>query len=217
SADKVRAAIAAKRPVPVKSNENSAGGTVNLSVVDSRGAMAAMTLTHGEAFGARVTIPGLGILLGHGVSRFEAVPGRRNSIAPGKRPLDNMCPSIVLKGKRPILAIGGVGSRRIPNAVFEVLLKLVADGSSLEAAATEPRIHTEGGLELYVEPGRPAAELDYLKQVGYKIKLPKPSFLSAVQIDPSDPTRPAVGFCDYASEHTNPPGNRNPHVAMYSG
>ncbi len=214
SAQKVRTAIAEKRPVPVTTGGSTASGTVNLSVVDAKGMAVAMTLTHGDAFGAQVTVDGLGLVLGHGMSRFEPAPGKLNSIAAGKRPLDNMCPSIVLKGGKPALAIGAVGGRRIPNAVFEVLLTLIADGSSLQEAATEPRLHTEGGLELYAEPGRPAAEIKYLQQVGYIIKPPRPSFLSAVQIDPSDKNRPAVGVTDYASERTAPPGNRDPHPTV---
>ena len=214
SAVKVHSAINQKRPVPVVTDGSTASGTVNLSVVDSSGMAAAMTLTHGDAFGAQVTVEGLGLILGHGMSRFEPAPGKLNSIAPGKRPLDNMCPSVVLKGGKPMMAIGAIGGRRIPNAVFQVLLKMIADGSSLEDAASDPRLHTEGGLELHVEPGRPPAEIRYLKQVGYDIQPPKPAFVSAVLIDPADRTRPAVGVTDYASERTTPPGNRNPQPTV---
>ena len=118
SAQQIKKAIAEKRPVPVTTDGRTAGGTVNLSAVDAQGNMAVITLTHGDSFGARVTVDGLGLLLGHGMSRFEPAPGKLNSIAPGKRPLDNMCPSIVLKGGRPVVALGGVGGRRIPNASF---------------------------------------------------------------------------------------------------
>ena len=100
---KVRKAVAEKRPVAVTTDGRTAGGTTNLSAVDSNGMMAAITLTHGESFGAQVTVDGLGLILGHGMSRFEPAPGKANSIAPGKRPLDNMCPTIVSQGGKPTL------------------------------------------------------------------------------------------------------------------
>src|SRR4029078_10096377 len=120
-----------KRPVVIATDGRTAGGTVNLSGVDAKGNMAVITLTHGDSFGAHVTVDGLGLLLGHGMSRVEPVPGKLNSIAPGKRPLDNMCPSIVLKGGRPVVALGGVGGRRIPNAVVQTLLQLLANDRDL--------------------------------------------------------------------------------------
>jgi gamma-glutamyltranspeptidase/glutathione hydrolase len=213
-ANKIRGAVANKRPVQVKTSGSTASGTVNLSAIDSRGLAVAMTLTHGDAFGAQVTVDGLGLVLGHGMSRFEPAPGKLNSIAAGKRPLDNMCPSIVLKDGKPTVAIGAVGGRRIPNAVFEVLLNVIGEGKSLPAAATEPRLHTEGGLDVFAEPGRPIAEIDYLKQIGYQVKSPMPSFISAVQIVDSKNGRTFVGVNDFAPEDAKPPGNRDPHPTV---
>jgi gamma-glutamyltranspeptidase/glutathione hydrolase len=151
------------------------------------------------------------------MSRFEPVPGKLNSIAPGKRPLNNMSPTVVLRAGKPTLAIGAVGGRRIPNAVFAVLRAIIGDGSNLENAATEPRLHTEGGLELYAEPGRPADEIEYLKQVGYQMKEPRPSFVSAVRIDDSNGKRSFAGVHDFAPEDAKPPGNRDPHPTVVRG
>jgi gamma-glutamyltranspeptidase/glutathione hydrolase len=217
SAEKVSSAVAQKRPVSISTSGSTASGTINLAAVDSKGTMAAMTLTHGDGFGAQVAVDGLGLVLGHGMSRFEPVPGKLNSIAPGKRPLNNMSPTVVLRAGKPTLAIGAVGGRRIPNAVFEVLLKIIGDGSSLEQAATEPRLHTEGGLELYVEPGRPAAEIEYLRQIGYQLKDPLPSFVSAVQLVSRGNEQMVVGVSDFAPEDAKPPGNRDPHPKVIRG
>src|SRR4029079_6578342 len=165
SAEKIRLAIDQKNPVPVSTDGRTAGGTVHLSAVDGQGMMASMTLTHGDSFGAQVTVDGLGLILGHGMSRLHPSPGRPNSIAPGKRPLDNMSPTIVLRDGKPVLAIGAAGGRRIPNGVFQVLLNMIVDGRSLEEAMTEPRLHTEGGLTIHAERGRPEAEIQYLKKI----------------------------------------------------
>jgi gamma-glutamyltranspeptidase/glutathione hydrolase len=192
SARKIKKAISEKRPVPVITDGRTAGGTVNLSAADAKGNMAVITLTHGDSFGARVTVDGLGLLLGHGMSRFEPVPGKLNSIAPGKRPLDNMCPSLVLKGGRPVVALGGVGGRRIPNGVFQTLLQFLAERRSLNDSVQAPRIHTEGGLELRVERGIPKADVDHMRQIGYSIAPPIGAFVSAVQYNVGKDGRPII-------------------------
>jgi gamma-glutamyltranspeptidase / glutathione hydrolase len=192
SAQQIKQAVAEKRPAAVTTDGRTAGGTVSLSAVDAQGNMAVITLTHGDGFGARVTVDGLGLLLGHGMSRFEPMPGKLNSIAPGKRPLDNMCPSIVLQGGRPAVALGGVGGRRIPNAVFQTLLQLLANGQDLNAAVHSPRIHTEGGLDLHVERGIPKADVDYMRQIGYKIAPPVGAFVSAVQYNVGKNGQPTI-------------------------
>jgi gamma-glutamyltranspeptidase/glutathione hydrolase len=192
SAQQVKQAVAEKRPVPVLTDGRTAGGTVNLSACDARGNVAVITLTHGDGFGARVTVDGLGLLLGHGMSRFEPTPGKLNSIAPGKRPLDNMCPSIVLKGGRPTVALGGVGGRRIPNAVFQTLLQLLANDRDLNDAVQAPRIHTEGGLDLHVERGISKVDVDYMKKIGYTIAPPLGAFVAAVQYNIGKDGRPTI-------------------------
>jgi gamma-glutamyltranspeptidase/glutathione hydrolase len=126
------------------------------------------------------------------MSRFEPVPGKLNSIAPGKRPLDNMCPSIVLKGGRPVVALGGIGGRRIPNGVFQTLLRFLAEQRSLNDSVQAPRIHTEGGLDLHVERGIPNADVDYMRQIGYSIKLPIGAFVSAVQYSVGKDGQPTI-------------------------
>lgn len=213
SAAKIRSAVAEKRPVPVTTDNRMAGGTVHLSAVDANGMMVAMTLTHGNSYGAQVTVDGLGLLLGHGNSRFDPAPGKPNSIGPGKRPLDNMCPTIVLRGGRPVLSIGAVGGRRIPNALFQVLMKLLEDGSSLEGAITDPRLHTEGGMIVRAESGRPESDINYLKQMGYTIGKPEVCWVSAVEIDPTKQDRVAVGVFDHGKD-IPAAAMRNPHPVV---
>lgn len=214
SAQCIKAAIAEKRPVAVTTDGRTAGGTINLSAADTQGTMAAMTLTHGDAFGARVTVKGLGLLLGHGMSRFDPVPGRLNSIAPGKRPLDNMCPSIVLRIGRPVMALGGTGGRRIPNAIFQVLLHVLAENRSIEDSVLAPRIHTEGGLALRVEHGWPQSDLNYLKEIGYQIDPPLGSYVSVVKLDTKEGRRRLLAVGDHQAEQSVPPGMRDEHPTV---
>ncbi|MEX2309592.1 MAG: gamma-glutamyltransferase [Pirellulales bacterium] len=216
SANKIKSAIADRRPVPVASDGRTVDGTLHVSAVDAGGMMVSATLTHGNSFGAQVAVEGLGLILGHGMSRFDPLPGRPNSIAPGKRPLHNMCPTIVFRDGRPVLALGATGGRRIPNAVFQVLLSFIGDGGSLEDAVAVPRLHTEGGMNIHAEPGVAEADIKHLKEIGYKIQSPLPSFVYSVEQPATkdlDSTRP-LGVADHVAGDETPPGIRDPHPTI---
>jgi gamma-glutamyltranspeptidase/glutathione hydrolase len=209
AASEIKSAIAGKRPIPITTDGRTAGGTVHVSAVDGDGMMVSVTLTHGEEFGAQVAVDGLGLILGHGMSRFDPVPGRPNSVAPGKRPLHNMCPTIVFRQRRPVLALGGTGGRRIPNAVFQVLLGVVAERRSLQDAVAIPRLHTEGGLDIHAERAWPEADTKYLKSIGYKIQNPLPSFVYAVQQGAKGSGSAMLGVADISSVNGTPIGIRD--------
>jgi gamma-glutamyltranspeptidase / glutathione hydrolase len=183
-AAKVEKAIAEKKPAPTESDGRVADGTIHLSAADAQGNLVALTLTHGDAFGAQVTVDGLGLILGHSMSRFDPRPGKRNSPAPGKRPLHNMCPTVVLRDGVPVLALGATGGRRIPNTVFTVLAHCVGRGRSLEEAVAALRMQTVGDRSVTLEAKWPEAELDYLRNVGYTLKTGPGATVQALRFDP---------------------------------
>lgn len=185
NANRVREAVRAKKPVEARTDGRPAGGTIHLTAADKSGMMAALTFTHGNAFGAQVTVDGLGLILGHGMSRFDPQPGRPNSPGPGKRPLHNMCPTVVTKGGVPVLALGATGGRKIVNTVFDVLAYRVGEGKPLADAVKAPRVHTEGDLSLLLEASWPAATADRLKEVGYAVKAGTGATLNAIERDPA--------------------------------
>ena len=131
-----------------------------------------------------MTVDGLGLILGHGMSRFEPRPKTANSVGPGKRPLHNMCPTVVLRDGKPVLTLGAVGGRRIPNTLFDVLLGVVGRGMAIDAAVKAPREHTEGGEKLSLEAAWPAAHVEYLKKVGYNVSPGGGTVLNAIAHDP---------------------------------
>lgn len=184
TAARVRAALRAGRPVEGASDGRSAGGTIHLSAVDRTGLTVALTFTHGESFGSRVTVDGLGLTLGHGVSRFDPRPGRANSVGPGKRPLHNMCPTVVTADGKPLLAVGATGGRRIPNSVFDVLAYRVGAGLSLAEAVKAPRVHTEGDAVVTLEVGWPRAVGDHFRAAGYEVRTGGAASLNAIERDP---------------------------------
>ncbi len=184
TADKVRRAVKEGKILPLTAESRLHTGTISLSVVDKSGNLAAITLTHGNGFGARVTVDGLGLTLGHGMSRFDPHPEHPNAPGPGKRPLHNMCPTVVLREGRPVLAVGGRGGRKIPNAIFEALTQFVALGQPMDAALAAPRLHTEGNLSLELEARWPVEEAEALGKLGYKTKTAASATLSAVSFNP---------------------------------
>lgn len=180
---KVEAAVKTKKPVEFQIRKHTDEGTNNISSVDAEGNMVAMTLTQGGAFGAQVTADGLGLTLGHGMSRFDPHPEYPNAPAPGKRPLHNMCPSIVLREGRPFLALGGAGGVRIPNAIYDVLGQCLAREMSLEEAVAAPRLNCTGTLDIVAEQEFPKEALAYLSEIGFKVQSGEGAKVSAVTRD----------------------------------
>jgi len=169
SAQRVSRAVRDRKLIPGTTDGSSAGGTIHLTSADASGMMVALTLTHGGGFGARVTVDGLGLLLGHGMSRFEPKPGHPNSPRGGCRPLNNMCPTVIVRAGKPTVALGATGGRRIPNTLVDVLSHLVGRGQSLADAAAVPRLHTEGDATLAFAKGWSDADRKYLLRIGYTL------------------------------------------------
>jgi gamma-glutamyltranspeptidase/glutathione hydrolase len=106
--------------------------------------MVALTQTLLSRFGSKVVLPETGILMNNGILWFDPRPGRPNSIAPGRRPLANMCPVVVRRDGAPWFALGASGGRRIMPAVAQILSFLVDYGMTLEEAFHQPRLDVSG-------------------------------------------------------------------------
>lgn len=117
--------------------------TSHVAVVDKAGNMVSLTQTLLSLFGSKVVLPGSGILMNNGVMWFDPRPGRPNSMAPGARPLSNMCPVIARDGTRR-LALGASGGRRIMPAVMQILSFVLDHGMTLEEAFAQGRIDVTG-------------------------------------------------------------------------
>ena len=181
-ASEVEGALERRTALDLSTLAREQNGTVNLSAVDEDGNMAALTFTHGGGFGAKVTVPGLGLILGHGVSRFDPRAGHANAPGPRKRPLHNMCPTILTRGGRPVLALGGRGARRIPNACFDVVVGSLA-GKSMSEAMAAPRMHTDGNLNLRLEAEWPAPTVEEFRRAGYEVSIGGSANVSAASFD----------------------------------
>jgi gamma-glutamyltranspeptidase / glutathione hydrolase len=182
-AAKARAAAQTRRPIELQLPPAWEPGTVNLCSADRHGNLIAVTLTHGGSFGAQVTVEGLGLTLGHGMWRFNPYPPHPNAPGPGKRPLHNMCPSFIRRGDHTLLALGGAGGVRIPNAIFDFMTHYVLRGKSLAAAMAAPRCHCTGTRQVTLENSWPNADRQYLRQIGFDVQTGPSATVGAVEFD----------------------------------
>ena len=181
--------------------------TTHLCVVDRAGNLVSLTQTLLSPFGSRIVSPSTGILLNNGVMWFDPRPGRPNSIAPGKRPLSNMCPVAAMQDGTPWLALGASGGRRILPAVLQIGSMLADCGLDLESALHMPRIDVSGGAEVIADR-RLAPEVLAALRARFPVReaehLVMPKLFAcptAVLRDPAtgqasgmtDPTQPAAG------------------------
>ena len=103
---------------------------------------------------------------------------------PGKRPLHNMCPTVVFRDGRPVLAVGARGGRRIPNCVLNILLHYCGHKRSIEESVAAPRMHTEGGMRLQLDDGWDDPAKVYFGDLGYELVDGSVAIASAVVLDP---------------------------------
>ena len=171
-------------PTPVNPAIRSEGTeTTHYSVVDGDGNAVACTTTLNNDFGSAVTVTGAGFLLNDEMDDFTSAPGRpnlyglvqsaANAIAPGKRMLSAMTPTIVVDSAgQLLLVVGTPGGSRITTAVYQVLTNVVDQGMPLGEAVAAPRLHQQGLPDiLYLENnGFPTATADSLAAMGYKIE-----------------------------------------------
>jgi gamma-glutamyltranspeptidase / glutathione hydrolase len=154
--------------------------TTHFSIVDAEGNAVASTYTLNGLFGCGVTVAGLGFLLNNemddftskvGVpNMFKLIQGPANAIAPGKRPLSAMTPTIVVKHHKPLLVLGSPGGSTIITTVANDLVSILDNGLNVQQAADAPRFHHQYLPDaLQVEKAFPLPVLDVLKANGYTV------------------------------------------------
>lgn len=126
-------------------------GTSHFSVLDAAGNAVACTETINLTYGSFVVEPRFGVILNNEMDDFTARPGEpnafglmqsaSNAVAPGKKPLSSMTPTIVVRDGQAVLAVGGSGGPRIISGTLQVLLNVTRCGMSPAAAVAAPRMH----------------------------------------------------------------------------
>ncbi len=160
------------------------GGTAHLSVIDAEGNAVALTTTINLWFGAQIVAGQTGIVLNNEMDDFSLAPEvanafglvgtDKNAIAPRKRPLSSMSPTIVLEGDRVKLAVGGAGGPTIISGTLQVLLNVLDFGMDAQEASAAPRIHHQWRPDALVhEPEHPRDVTAALEKRGHKLR-PRP-------------------------------------------
>ncbi|WP_145490245.1 gamma-glutamyltransferase [Yersinia rohdei] len=155
--------------------------TTHYSIVDHEGNAVSTTYTVNGRFGAVVIAPGTGFFLNDEMDDFTVkvgeqnlyglVQGATNSIAPGKRPLSSMSPTLVTKDGKTFMVLGSPGGSRIITITLQTALNVIDHGMAPQEAVDAPRIHHQWlPDEVYYEQrGVSADSLNLLKTMGYKM------------------------------------------------
>jgi len=155
--------------------------TTHFSVVDPEGNMVAVTTTLNGGYGNRTVVGDAGFILNNEMDDFSAKPGspnmygaiggEANSIAPYKRMLSSMTPTLLTKNKKPFLTIGTPGGTTIPTSVFQAVINLVDFNMSLEDAINSPKFHHQWHPdEVSIEKTFNQNTKTELEKMGYRIK-----------------------------------------------
>ncbi len=156
--------------------------TTHYSVVDSEGNAVAVTTTLNNSFGSHVTSGTLGFLLNDEMDDFTVklgapnmyglIQGPANAIAPGKRPLSAMTPTIVLENGKLRYVLGSPGGARIISTVANIFLSATEGGLNIQQAVDAPRFHHQYLPDkLYLEPGFSPATQAALRAMGYDLSI----------------------------------------------
>ena len=138
-------------------------GTSHFCVIDARGNAVACTETINLQFGSLVVVPKYGIVLNNQMDDFAAMPGQpnafgliqseANAVAPGKKPLSSMTPTIAVRDGKAVFVVGASGGPRIISSTFQVLLNMQRFGMPPRKAVSVPRFHHQWvPNELLLEP-----------------------------------------------------------------
>jgi len=154
--------------------------TTHLSVIDDQGNAVSITYTLNNSFGSKTVVGGAGFFINDEMDDFSSKPGtpniygavggEANAIAPGKRMLSSMAPTIVLQNGKPFLVLGTPGGTTIPTSVFQTIVDIIDFKMSTEDAVDKPKFHHQWlPDQIDVEKTFPQETKNALQKMGYKI------------------------------------------------
>jgi gamma-glutamyltranspeptidase / glutathione hydrolase len=168
--------------IPPKADKDLFGKhTTHIATADAEGNWVAITATVNTNFGAKVIVPGTGVILNNQMDDFAAQPdapnifglvgGEANSIRPGKRPLSSMSPTLVTRKGKPVMTLGAAGGPTIITQVVQVLVNHLELSIPLQHAVAAPRIHHQWRPDaLFVEKTMPESISQSLTENGHSLR-----------------------------------------------
>jgi len=184
--------------------------TTHLSVIDAEGNAVSVTTTLNDSYGSHTVVSGAGFILNNEMDDFSVKPGvpnmygalgnEKNAIAPGKRMLSSMTPTIVLKNNKPYLVVGTPGGTTIPTSVFQTLVNILEFGMSVDDAVNKPKFHHQWSPDrIDIEKDFPATITKELEAMGYTVKSRESigrTELIQVSVNPSTGLRKIIAVAD---------------------
>jgi gamma-glutamyltranspeptidase/glutathione hydrolase len=173
-------------------------GTAHISTTDAAGNAVAITGSINTLYGSGITVPGTGIVLNNHMDDFAKAPYEpnvyglidtlgRNAVAPYKRPLSSMAPTIVTKDGHTVFVTGSPGGPRIISTVLLTIINTLDYGMDVQQAVSAPRVHHQWVPDkLRVEATIPADVIDALRARGHNVEVSdwEWSVAEAIAIDP---------------------------------
>ena len=161
-------------------NIHESNQTTHISIVDNKGNMVAVTTTLNNSYGSKTVVGGAGFFLNDEMDDFSIKPGvpnmygalggDANAIAPGKRMLSSMTPTLVLKDDKPFMVVGTPGGTTITTSVFQSIVNVVDFGMNAEDAVDKPKFHHQWYPDdVEIEQGFNETTAQQLKNMGYKL------------------------------------------------
>ncbi len=155
--------------------------TTHISVIDNEGNAVSVTTTLNNSYGSKTVVSGAGFLLNDEMDDFSVKPGvpnlygavgnEKNAIAPGKRMLSSMTPTIVLKNNLPYLVVGTPGGTTITTSVFQTLIDIIDFKMTTDDAVNKPKFHHQWlPDQIDVEKGFDEDVKKQLTKIGYALK-----------------------------------------------
>lgn len=180
--------------------------TTHFSATDSDGWWVACTATVNTTFGSGVVFPGTGIVMNNEMDDFSAQPGtpnafgligaEANAVAPGKRPLSSMSPTIVLRDGKPVFTVGAAGGPTIISQAVLAIIHFIDHGMTPAKALGQARFHHQWKPNrLLVEKALGQATIDELRKMGHTVKVTD-SIGAAQALGLGQAGRPFTGAAD---------------------
>jgi gamma-glutamyltranspeptidase/glutathione hydrolase len=173
---------------------NEGQNTTHFSIIDGSGMAVSNTYTLEDSYGSRVVVRGAGYILNNEMGDFNSRPGvtttkgrigtEPNLVAPGKRMLSSMSPTIVVKGGKPFLITGSPGGRTISNTVLCVITNVIDFGMDVRAAVDFPRQHHQWFPDEIRLEGKADDVTPKLQALGHKVKTHRQGDAHSIWIDP---------------------------------
>lgn len=185
--------------------------TTHISIIDDKGNAVSVTTTLNDSYGSRLVVPGAGFLLNNEMDDFSikegypnlygAIGNAANAIAPKKRMLSSMTPTIVLKDGLPYIIAGSPGGTTITTTVFQTLMNMLEFRLSPEDAVNKPKFHHQWLPDIiYTEKNFPETVSGQLKNMGYTVTGREPIGRTELIVVQRHQRKKIIAIADYRGD-----------------